>query len=146
MKQKYMFLGNLLAFSMIRWMSAIRSQVSVFSKPRLYSWKLLVHVLLKPNFKNFEYYLASMWNEFKWMVVWTVFGIPGFGVGIKIDLFQSCGHHWVFQICHIECSKLTVSAFSILNSLAEIPSPLLALLIVMLPKAQLEFTLPDAWL
>ena len=31
---------------------------------------------------------------------------------MKTDLFQSCGHCWVFQICwHIECSTLTASSF-----------------------------------
>ena len=33
---------------------------SAFSKPSLYIWKFSVHVLLKPNFKDFEYYVASM--------------------------------------------------------------------------------------
>ena len=34
--------------------------------------------------------------------------LPFFGIGKKTDLFQSCGHCWVFQICwHIECSTLT---------------------------------------
>ena len=32
-------------------------------------------------------------------VVWTFFGIALLGIGMKIDLFQSCGHCWVFQIC-----------------------------------------------
>ena len=60
------------------------------------------------------------------------------GTGINIDLFQSCGHCWVFQICwHIECSTLIASAFRILNSSAAIPSPPLALLAEVLPKAHL---------
>ena len=29
-------------------------------KPRLYIWKLLVHILLKPGLKNFEHYFASV--------------------------------------------------------------------------------------
>ena len=33
---------------------------STFSKPRLYIWKFSVHVLLKPNLKDFEHYFASM--------------------------------------------------------------------------------------
>ena len=33
---------------------------SAFSKSTLNSWKLLVHVLLKPGLENFEYYFASM--------------------------------------------------------------------------------------
>ena len=36
--------------------------------------------------------------------------LPFFGTGMKTDLFQSCGHCWVFQICwHIECSTLIAS-------------------------------------
>ena len=57
---------------------------------------------------------------------------------MKTDLFQSCGHCWVFQICrHSECSTLRASSFRIWNSSAGIPSPPLALLVVMLPKAHL---------
>ena len=33
---------------------------SAFSKSSLYIWKFLVQVLLKPNLKDFEYYLVSM--------------------------------------------------------------------------------------
>jgi len=57
---------------------------------------------------------------------------------MKTDLFQSCGHCWVFQICwHIECSTFTASSFRIWNSSIGIPSPPLALFIVMLSKAHL---------
>ena len=35
---------------------------------------------------------------------------------MKTDLFQSCGHCWVFHICwHIECSTLTTTSFRIWN-------------------------------
>ena len=52
---------------------------------------------------------------------------------MKTDLFQSCGHCWVFQICwHIECSIFTASSFMICNSSDGIPSPPLALFVVML--------------
>ena len=55
---------------------------------------------------------------------------------MKMDLFQSCGHCWVFQICwYIECSTFTASSFRIWNSSAGIPSPPLALFVVRLPKA-----------
>ena len=33
---------------------------SAFSKPSLYIWKFLVHVLLKPSLKDFEHYLANV--------------------------------------------------------------------------------------
>ena len=57
---------------------------------------------------------------------------------MNTDLFRSCGHCWVFQICwHIECSTFTASAFRIWNSSTEIPSPPLALFVVMLSKAHL---------
>ena len=57
---------------------------------------------------------------------------------MKIDLFQSCGHCWVFQICwHIECRTFTASSFRIWNSSAGLPSLPIALFIVMLLKAHL---------
>ena len=57
---------------------------------------------------------------------------------MKTDLFQSCGHCWVLQICwHTECSTFTAWSFRIWNSSTGIPSPPLALFVVMLPKAHL---------
>ena len=64
--------------------------------------------------------------------------LPFFGIGMKTDIFQSCGHFWVFQICwHIECSTFTASYFRIWNSSPWIPSLPLALFVVMLPKVHL---------
>ena len=40
--------------------SGLISGSSAFSKSSLYIWKFLVHVLLKPNLKNFEHNFASM--------------------------------------------------------------------------------------
>ena len=63
--------------------------------------------------------------------------LPFWGLEWK-HLFQSCGHCWVFQICwHIECSTFTASTFRIWNSSTGIPSPSLALLVLMLSKAHL---------
>ena len=57
---------------------------------------------------------------------------------MKTDLFQSCGHCWVFQIWgHIECSTLIASSLNIWNSSTGILSPPLAVFVVMLPKAHL---------
>ena len=36
------------------------SRSFVFSKSSMYIWKFLVHILLKPNLKDFEYNFASM--------------------------------------------------------------------------------------
>ena len=51
------------------------SHSSAFSKSSLYTWKFSVHVQLKPSLKDFEHYLASVWNEHNYTVVWTFFGI-----------------------------------------------------------------------
>ena len=124
---------------MIQWMLAIWSLVLLpFLKPAwtpgisqfMYCWSLAWRILsitllafeMSTIVWSFEHSLASSF----------------FGIGIKTDLFQSCGHCWVFQICgHIEYSALTASSFRIWNSSTGIPSHLLALFVVMLPKAHL---------
>ena len=79
-----------------------------------------------------------MWDECNCAVVEHSLALPFFGIGMKADLFHSCGPGWVFQICwHIECSTFTASSFRIWNSSTGIPSPPLALFRVMLPKAYL---------
>ena len=74
-------------------------------------------------------------------IVWEFehsLALPIFGIGMKTDLFQSCGHCRVFRSCwHIECSTLTTSSFRIWNSSAGIPSPPLDLFAVLLPKTHL---------
>ena len=79
-----------------------------------------------------------------------------FVIGMKTDLFQFCGHCWVFQICwYIECSTFTALSFRIWNSSNGILSPPLALLVVRLPKAHLtshsimsgsRWVIPSPWL
>ena len=111
---------------------------SVFSKSSLNIWKFTVHVLLKPGLENFEHYFTSVWDECNCAVFEHYLALPFFGIGMKTDLFQSCGHCWVFQIWgHIECSTFTASSFRIWNSSIGIPSLPLALFTVMLPKAYL---------
>ena len=46
-----------------------------FSKYSLYIWNFSVHMLLKPSLKDFEHYLASMWNEHNCTIVWIFFSI-----------------------------------------------------------------------
>ena len=82
---------------------------SAFSKPSLNIWKFTVHVPLKPGLENFEHYFSGVWDECNCVIVWAFFGI-----GMRTDLFQTCGHCWVFQTCwHSECSTFTASSFRI---------------------------------
>ena len=91
-----------------------------FSKSSLNIWKFTVHVLLKPGLENFEHYFASVWDECDCAVVWAFFGIAFFVIGIKTDLFPSCGHCWVFQICwHIECNTFMASLESYRHSIKD---------------------------
>ena len=51
------------------------------------------HIMLKPA--------CRIWVQFECncLVVATFFSMAFLGIGVKIDLFKSCGHCWVFQIC-----------------------------------------------
>ena len=96
----------------------------------------MLHIVLKHGLENFEHYFASVWDECNSVVVSACFGIASFGIEMKTNHFQSCGNCWVFQICwHVESSTFTASFFRIWNSSTGIPSPLLALFIVMFYKA-----------
>ena len=134
-----MFFWNSLAFSMIQWMLAIWSLVPLpVLKPAwtsgrsrfTYCWSLAWRIL---SITLLACEMSAIVREFEHSLA-----LPFFGIGMKTDLFQSCGHYWVFQICwHTECSTFTASSFRIWNSSAGIPSTPLALFIVMLPKAHL---------
>ena len=121
---------------MIQRMLAIWSLIPLpFLKTILNIWKFSVPVLawrilsismltreVSATVQQFEHSLA----------------LPFFWIGMKTDVFQSCSHCCVFQICwHIEYSTLTVLSFKILNKASAIPSPPLVLFVVMLPKAHL---------
>ena len=72
----FSFFFNYLALSMIPCMlDNLISDSSFFSKSTLNIWEFLVHILLKSSLEDFEVDLASMWNEWNWVVVWTFFGI-----------------------------------------------------------------------
>ena len=68
----------------------LTSGSSAFSKSSLNIWKFTVHILLKPNFENFELYFASMGDECNCVLV--SLALPFFGIGMKTDLFQSGAH------------------------------------------------------
>ena len=89
---------------------------SAFSKSSLNTWKFLVHILQKPGLENFEHYFTNMWDECNCAVVCAFFGIAFLWDWIKTELFQYCGHCWVFQISwHFACStsKHHLSGFEI---------------------------------
>ena len=116
-------------------------------------WSLVLLPFLKPAWTS-----ASSQLTYCWSLAWRILSITllacemnaivqqfehplalsFFEIRMKTDLFQTCGHCWVFQICwHIECSTFTASSFRIWNRSTRIPSPPLALFVVMLPKAHL---------
>ena len=84
------------------------SSSSAFSKSSFSIWKFLVHVLLKPGIESFEYFSASMWDEWNYAVVWTFFSIALIWDWIKTNFLQPCSYWWVLQTCwHIECNTFT---------------------------------------
>ena len=110
------------------------SGCSAFSKTSLNIWNFTVYVLLKPGLENFELYFAGVWDECNCAVVWTFFGIA---------FLWDWNENWPFPVLWPLLSfpnllaYFTASSFRIWNSSAGIPSPLLALFIVMLHKAHL---------
>ena len=75
------------------------SSSSSFSKPNLDIWKLLVHIILKSSMQDFKHDLLAweMSTIVQWLAHYLV--LPLLGIGMRIGLFKSCGHFWVFQIC-----------------------------------------------
>ena len=114
------------------------SSSSTFSKSSLYILMFLVHLLLKLSLKDFERYFACIWNGYNCAVVWTYFDISllwdwnengPFPVLWPLLSFPNLLAYWVQHFHSI--------IFWTWNSSAGIPSPPLALFIVMLPKAHL---------
>ena len=126
-------------FSMIQWILATWSLVPLAllnsawtsrSSQLMYGWSLAWRILSITL-------LACKMSTIVWQCQHFL-ALPFFGIGMKIELFQYCGHCWVFQICwHTECNTLTALSFRIGNNSAGISSPLPALFVVMLPKAHL---------
>ena len=132
-----MFFWNSLAFSMIQQTLAIWSLGPLpFLNPACTSWSSCFVYCW--SLKDFEHYLARMWHEDNCVVVWTLFGIALLWDWNDNWPFPVCSHCWVFHICwHIECSTFIAPSFRIWNSSTGIPSPPLALFILLLPKAHL---------
>ena len=129
---------------------------SAFPTTSLNIWKFTVHVLLKPGLENFEHYFTSLWDEYNCTVVWAFFGIAFLWDWNENRPFPVLWPLLSFQCCwHIEYNTSTASSFRIWNSSTAIPSPLLALFVVMLSKAHLtshsrmsgsRWVIPPSWL
>ena len=70
----------------------LTSGSSAFSKSSLYIWKFSVHVLLKPSSKDFEHYLVACELSATVQQFQRSLALPFFGIGMKTEHFQSCGH------------------------------------------------------
>ena len=130
-----MFFSGTLAFLMIQRMLAICSLVPLpFLNPVWTSgsswftyywslvWRILSITLLACEMSAIVWFECMSALQFAMSAVWIFFVITLLGIGIKTDLFQFCGHCWVFQICwHNEGSTLTASSFRIWNKSAGIP-------------------------
>ena len=104
---KQMLFWNSLAFSMIQWILAI--------------WYLVPLSFLNPAWTS-----GNSWFMYCWRLAWRIlsiillsremsaivwelecsFTLLYFGIGMKTDLFQSCGHCWVFQFAGILSAAL----------------------------------------
>ena len=128
-----MFFWNSLAFSMIQQILAIWFLVPLpFLIP---AWTMEVH-----SSCTVETWLGEFWelDECNCVVGWRFFGIP---------FLWDWNADWPLivlwpllsfpDLLAIECSTFTASSFRIWNSSTGIPSPPLALFIVMIPKAHL---------
>ena len=111
---------------------------SAFSKTIWNIWKFMVHVLLKPGLEDFEHYFTSVWDECNCVVVWAFSGNAflwdwnenwTFPVLWPLLSFPNLLEYWV--------QRFRRSSFRIWNSSTGIPSPPLALFVVMRPKAHL---------
>ena len=109
-----------------------------FSKTSLNIWKFMVHVLLKAGLKNFRHYFTSVWDECNCVIVWAFFGIAflwdwnetwPFPVLWPLLSFPNLLACWVQHFHSI--------VFQVWNNSTGIPSPPLALFVVMLSKAHL---------
>ena len=114
------------------------SDSSAFSKTSLNIWKFMVHVLMKPGLENFKHYFTNMWDECNCAVVWAFFCIA---------FLWDWNENWPFRVLWPLLSFPNLLAYwvqhfhSVIfqdwNSSTGIPSPPLAFLVVMLPKALL---------
>ena len=120
-----MYVGNLISGS------------SAFAKSSLNIWKFSVHILLKPRLENFEHYFASVWVQLcsSLNIFWHCLSL---GLEWKLTFSSLVATAKLSKFAGILSAALLqhhLLGFEI--SHLEFPSPLLALFVVMLPKAHL---------
>ena len=129
-------LKNFPQFVVIHTVKCFGTEVDVFLELFMIQWMLAIWSLVLLPFLNPAWTFGSLRFMYSWKLAWRILSItllvsemsiivwlfdhslalPFFGIGMKTDLFQSCGRCWVFQICwHIECSTFTASSFRIWN-------------------------------
>ena len=137
-KAEYVFLEFSCFFDDPTDIGNLISDSYAFLKTSLNIWKFTIHVLLKPGLENFEHYFASVWDECNCLVVSMFFGIAFLWDWNENWPFPFLWPLLSFQICwRIEYSTVRASSFRIWNSSAGIPSPPLALFVLMLPEVNL---------
>ena len=98
----------------------------------MFQCMLVIWSLVPLPFLNPAWTFGSSWFTYCWTLAWRILSItllacefsaivwyfghslalPFLGIGMKTEIFQPCGHRWVFQIFwHIEFSTLTASSF-----------------------------------
>ena len=82
LRNKYLFICKWWSKIICSDLGAQENKVCHCSKPSLYIWRFSVHILLRPNLKDLEHNLASIWTECNYMVAWAFLGIR-----MQTDLF-----------------------------------------------------------
>ena len=120
-------------------MLAIWSLVPLpFLKPAWTSGSSWIMVLLKPGLENFEYYFTSVWYECNCVIMWAFF---------EIVFLWDWNENWPFLVLWPLLTFPNLLAYWVQHfhsiifqdfSSTFIPSPPLALFVVMLPKVHLN--------
>ena len=107
-----------------------------FSKSSLNIWKFMIHILLKPGLENFEHYFASMWDECNCAVVEHLWHCLSLGLEWTLAFSSPVATAEFFKFAGI--LSATLSKHHLLGFISNgIPSPPLALFVVIFPKDQL---------
>ena len=105
---------------------------SAFSKTSLNIWKFTGHILLKTGLENFEHYFTSVWDECNLSILWDWLSL---GLQWKLTFSSPVATAEFSKFAGIFSAAL--SQHHLLGFETGIPSPPLALFLVMIPEAHL---------